>query len=333
MTSTDRPRLAVIIPCRDERAKLPAVLDMLRSQTLQPDEVVVADGMSTDGSRAYLQEAMLDWPALHMVDNPGRIVPAALNTALRASSGTFVARMDTHALYAPNYLETVVRVLQERPEVAAVGGAMETAGRGPWGRAIAATLRRRFGLGGASHRVGGGAGPIAHVFSGCYRREAIELAGAWDERFLANEDFEADQRVRAHGLVWLEPGARSTWYVRESLPALSRQMWRYGYYKALTLRVHPGSLKVRQLAPPALVAGLALLFAVDRRAAAVTTSGYLVASASLGARAAVADEASPWRGLLVPAVVHLSWGSGLLVGVMRFSVPRRRPTAPVGADA
>ena len=317
MTSTGRPRLSVIIPCRNERSKLPVVVEMLRAQTLQPDEVVVADGMSNDGSREYLLEVMKDFPALKVVDNHRRIVPAALNTALLASSGGLIARMDTHALYAPTYLESVVRVLEERPEIAAVGGAMETAGRGPWGRAIAATLRRRFGLGGAGHRVGGQAGPIPHVFSGCYRREAIERAGAWDERFLANEDFEADQRVAAEGLVWLEPEARSTWYVRESLLALSKQMWRYGYYKALTLRLHPSSIKLRQLAPPALVGGLAILAVVHRQAAVTAAGGYLVAAGALGARAAAVDGASAWRGGFVPPVVHGSWGAGILWGAVR----------------
>lgn len=317
MTASSRVRLSVIIPCRDERAKLPTVLGMLRAQTLQPDEVVVADGMSIDGSRELLGAAMADYPVLRLVDNHRRTVPAALNTALRASSGGLVARMDTHAVYAPDYLETVVRVLDERPDVVAVGGAMQTAGRGLWGQAIAATLRRRFGLGGASHRVGGQAGPIAHVFSGCYRREAIERAGAWDERFLANEDFEADQRVGAVGVVWLEPAARSTWYVRESLPALSRQMWRYGYYKALTLRLHPGSLKLRQLAPPALVGGLAVLAVGDRRVAAAASGWYLITAGALGARAAVADGASAWRGAAVPPVVHVSWGAGLLMGALQ----------------
>ena len=321
---TGQARVSVIIPCRDERPKLPQVLAMLRAQTLPPDEIVVADGRSTDGSREFLEEAANDVPGLRVVDNPRRIVPAALNVALAATTGRYVARMDTHATYAPDYLETVVRVLDERQDVAAVGGAMATEGRGDWGRAIASTLRRRFGLGGASHRVGGAAGPAPHVFSGCYRREALEDAGGWDLRLRANEDFEADQRVARSGLIWLEPSARTTWYVRESLPALARQMWRYGYYKGLTLRLHPSSLKVRQLAPPLLVAGLAGLSLVHRPAAGAAGAAYVAAAAGLGARAAAEDGADAWRGALVPPVVHGAWGAGLLAGLLRFAAVRRR---------
>lgn len=315
-----RPRLSVIIPCRDECKTIPAVLEMIRGQTLQPDEVVVADGMSTDGSRDLLAAATALDPVLRVVDNPRHTVPAALNVALASTTGRYVARMDMHALYAPDYLASVVRVLDLRPDVVAVGGAMRTAGRGPWGLAIAATLARSFGLGGAGHRVGAEAGALPHVFSGCYRREALEEAGCWDLRFRANEDFEADQRVGRHGVIWLEPAARSTWFVREGLPALSKQMWRYGYYKALTLRLHPRSLKVRQLAPPALVAGLVALTAVHRRAAGAAAFTYLLTAGTLGARAAAADGADLWRGALVPPVIHVAWGSGLLVGLLRFSL-------------
>lgn len=330
-------RLSVIIPSRDERHRLEGVLAMLERQTLQPDEVVLADGMSTDGSREFLAEAARTRPWLRVVDNPDRIVPAALNVALAASRGEVVARMDTHAEYAPDYLEQVVRTLDAHPEVGGVGGMMETRGRGPWGRAIAATLSRPFGLGGARHRVGGAPGPIPHVFSGCYRRQVLEAAGGWDERLRANEDFEADVRVGEGGTpLWLSPDARSTWFVRETVPALSTQMWRYGYYKGLTLHLHPESLQRRQLAPPAVVVGLAGLLAVRPRAGAVASVAYLGAAGLLGARAAREDGADAWRGAVVPPVVHLSWGSGLLCGLARFARARgtaRRPVLdPVGLD-
>jgi hypothetical protein len=109
---------------------------------------------------------------------------------------------------------------------------------------------------------------------------------------------------------------------------LARQMWRYGHYKALTLRLHPGSLKVRQLAPPVLVAGLAALLVAWPQTGAAALFGYLAAAGAAGAAAARADGNSAARGALVPPVVHLSWGAGLLAGLVRFA-GRQRPVAPV----
>jgi len=319
-----RPRLSVIVPVRDELPRLPAVLAMIEGQTLEPDEVVVADGRSTDGTRAWLAAAALTRPWLRIVDNPAQHVPAALNVALAASTGDVVARMDAHAVYARDYLAQVVGRLAAQPEVVGVGGMMATEGRGAWGRAIAATLSRPFGLGGAAHRVGGGGGPVPHVFSGCYRRDALVAAGGWDERLRANEDFEAEVRLRAAGgQLWLEPAATSTWYVRESLPRLAEQMWRYGWYKALTVWLHPASLLPRQTVAPALVAGLVIATAVRPPAGVALSAAYLTAAGALGARAARADGASALRGALVPAVVHLAWGAGALAGAVAHPVRGR----------
>lgn len=317
--------LSVMVPVRDERQRLPAFLAMLEAQTRRPDEVMLVDGMSVDGSREWLAEAGRSRPWLRVLDNPRQVVPAALNVGLAASTGSLLARMDTHADYAPDYLEVVSGFLAAHPEVDGVGGAMQTEGRGAWGKAIAATLRRPFGLGGARHRVGGTAGPVEHVFTGCYRRAALVAVGGWDERLLANEDFEADTRLRESGhTVWLHPAARSTWYVRESVPGLARQMFRYGFYKAATVRLHPGSLRLRQVAPPVLVAGLGASVLARPRLGLSLTGAYLAAGALLGASAARSAGADPLRGAVVPPLVHLSWGAGFLAGAVRL----RRTLAP-----
>lgn len=332
ISRASEPRLSVIVPVRNELPRLPTVMASIDHQRRKPDEVIVAEGMSTDGSRAWLQTAAQERPWLTILDNPARVIPTALNIALAAASGDLVARMDTHFDYDPDYLDRLVQIFISRPEVVGAGGAMATAGRGPWGHAIAATLRRRIGLGGAPHRAARIGGPIAHVSTGCYRRHAVLDAGGYDERLLANEDFELDIRLQERGgVLWLEPSARSTWFIRESLPALSRQMWRYGHHKALTLLLHPRSLKARQLAPPVLVAGLASLLLIRPRVGAAAAAAYFVGAGVAGAGASWADGASSWRGALVPPVVHLSWGAGLLTGLARFA-RHREPTPTVPRD-
>lgn len=312
--------VTVIVPLRDELDRLDAFLQMIEAQTLPPSAVVVADGASTDGSRQWLDAAAATRSWLRIVSNPRRSVPAALNVALSVVAGDLVARMDTHGYYAPDYLEQLVKFMRGHPDVAAVGGAMRTEGRGPWGRAIAATLSRSFGLGGARHRVGGSDGPVEHVFTGCYRTQALQAIGGWDERLLANEDYEADQRVReAGGVVWLLSRAQSTWFTRESPRQLAVQMFRYGYYRSFTVRLHPNSIRARQLAPPIVVLTLTALTMSRRRVGLVGWLSYLGVSAFLGQKAARDVGADRWRGAAVPAIVHLSWGTGFLVGTVTGS--------------
>jgi len=330
----------VIIPVRDEISRIPAVLDNVAAQTVPPDEVIVVDGMSTDGTWEWLRErARTGSGRLVVVRNEKRVIPAALNLGIGAARGELIARMDAHADYPADYLEQLTGLLADRPELTGAGSAMTTAGRGAWGRAIAAVLSRRIGLGGARHRVGGRGGPIEHVFTGCYRRSALVAAGGYDERLPANEDYEMDVRLRAAGgTLWLHPAARSTWYVRDGPVATARQMFRYGYCKARTLRLHPSSLRPRQLAPPVLVltlAGLGLLSPViGPYPVAAAAGAYLVTCGAAGAWAARADGASGWRGSVVPPLVHLSWGAGVLIGAVRFcgagpAVARRTAAVPI----
>jgi succinoglycan biosynthesis protein ExoA len=318
LTSSDLPSVSVVVPVRNERPRISDLLAAIEAQTLLPLEVLVADGRSEDGTLEWLQAAAERRPWLRVVENPEVAIPSGLNLAIALARGEIVARMDAHAYYEPDYLRRVATVLAARAEVVGVGGAMATSGRGPWGRAIAAVLRRRIGLGGARHRTGGSGGPIDHVFSGAYRRAALLAIGGYDPTLHANEDFEVDHRLReAGGTIWLDPQARATWYTRETAAALARQMWRYGFFKARTLRIHPRSVRPRQLAPPALVVCLAVATVSRSRIGAVGWLSYLSTAIGLGAWAGRVDRASAWRAGLATPIVHLSWGLGLLVGLVR----------------
>jgi hypothetical protein len=325
----------VIIPVRNEITNIARVLEMVEAQSRRPDEVVVADGLSDDGTREHLTEAARTRPWLTVVDNEHRIVPGGLNAALAAATGDLVVRMDAHAHYPADYIEVMERFLAEHPDVSAVGGAMITEGRSPWGRAIAAVLARPIGMGGAKHRVTTEAGPVEHVFSGCYRRSALMGIGGWDLRFPANEDFEADTRLREQGgQVWLTPRVRPIWFTRDTLRGLAQQMWRYGGGKALTLHDHPDSLRARQLVPVVLLTGLTGVTVLNPRLGLKTWAAYLLASGAAGARVAQQDGASPAKGALVPATVHLSWGAGCTVGLVRHKLSRRvgRPMTLLTAE-
>lgn len=323
------PRVSVIMPVLNEAGQISAVMECIARQTRLPDEVVVADGGSTDGTREWLDLAARQRPWLKVVNNPRRVIPAGLNVAIAQSSGEIISRMDAHAAYAEDYLERLLEILDARPDVVGVGGAMSTAGAGAWGRAIAAVLGRSIGLGGARHRTEGRGGAIEHVFCGTYRRSSLELIGGFDEQQLANEDFEADARLRAAGgTIWLQPAARCTWFVREGPRALGRQMVRYGYYRARTMVRHPWATKSRQLVAPTLVMCVSAALLLRPRPGLAVTAAYLIFAGSAGGAAANAEGASFWRGALVPPIVHLSWGTGCLAGLVRHSWKYWREAAP-----
>jgi hypothetical protein len=244
-----------------------------------------------------------------------------MNIGLAHATGDVLVRMDCHAWYAPDYIERIMERLRAVPAIGSIGGAMHTDGRTTWGKASAAVLRRRVGLGGAPHRIAGSPrGPVPHVFSAAYRRDALASIGGFDTSLLANEDADVDRRLRERGyLVWLEPSARTTWFARSTGRQLAKQMFRYGYFRAQTIRRSPSSLSPRHIAPPALVAFGLLAPIVSRRTAAVGAGAYAAVSTAIGVTCRLKDGVSAFRSAVAIPVIHMSWGMGALIG---FIAPR-----------
>jgi glycosyltransferase involved in cell wall biosynthesis len=79
---------------KDAAATLPECLASLRGQTLGDHEVVAVDDGSTDGSGVLLGRAAAEDPRVRVLRSESQGLVAALNTALRAARGRFLARMD-----------------------------------------------------------------------------------------------------------------------------------------------------------------------------------------------------------------------------------------------
>src|SRR5580692_11822715 len=107
--------VSIVLPCRNEQGYIQACLQSIVEQE-PPEggfEILVADGMSTDGTRDYLQQIAKERPQIRVLDNPGRIVSTGLNAAIRAARGEIIVRMDAHTNYAPDYVRQCLAVMDE----------------------------------------------------------------------------------------------------------------------------------------------------------------------------------------------------------------------------
>ncbi len=148
-TANTSPSVSIIIPCRNEIDHIANCLSSIFDQCEIPGgfEVIVADGMSDDGTREILKRLSKEDSRLTVVDNPGGFVSSGLNAALRDARGSIIIRMDAHTSYAPDYIRQCVRVLQETG-ADNVGGAARTRSSGYVQRAISAAYRSAFSAGG-----------------------------------------------------------------------------------------------------------------------------------------------------------------------------------------
>jgi glycosyltransferase involved in cell wall biosynthesis len=343
VTAPERPFVSVIVPCRNEAGFIAACLESIRAGTYPRHrfEILVVDGLSDDGTRAIVERIAATDDRIRLLENPDRIVPSALNLAIRRARGEIVMRMDAHNEYPPDYMTSLVEWL-ERSGADNVGGLFLTrpANGSAKARAIAAALSHPFGVGNSRYRIGT-SGPrwVDTVPFGCYRREAFDRLGGFDEELVRNQDEEFNLRlVRGGGRILLVPSVTTIYRARDSLRRLWRMHQQYGYFKPLVVRKAGGVFTVRQLIPAAFVLALlaGLLLAPLGTPGQLLLPGLLAVYAAAAAAASAptsAREGWPCAAWLVLAfaVIHLAYGFGYLRGVVAFVLFRRSVTARLRA--
>lgn len=317
--------VAVVIPARWAERTLPGCLRAILPQLRPGDELVVvaADAPSAAAARSVGDDRV------RVVDNPDRTIAPALNRGIAATDRPVIVRADAQSRLPDGYRDRVVELLVGTG-AAVVGGRQVPAATEGFAASVAAAMLSPLGHGGARYRSGTAGGPVDTVYLGAFRRDVLEQVGGFDERFLTNEDAELNERIRrAGGTVWLDPTLGVAYLPRGDVGALWRQFRGYGQGRARTAVRHPGSLRGRQLAAPALVVALAGSLAVvpwTFGPFALLAGGY---GALVLSGAVAAARRGPARTLAVAVALmtmHLAWGAGFLAA-------RLRPGGPLGGRA
>lgn len=184
-------RAAAVIPCHDG---LPDVLDAVASalaQTLPPEEVVVVDDRSTDGSGDAVEERFGADGRVRVVRGRFGSASAARNAGWRAARAPWIAFLDADDLWFPDKLATAAAALAAAPAAAwffsdgafrAMDGTMS-----PSWLALCADLHEPY------------AGrPVGELFdvnfvltsSTVVRRDLLEALGGFDESLSHAEDLD-----------------------------------------------------------------------------------------------------------------------------------------------
>ena len=325
--------VSFVMPVLNERAYLRrAVQTVLAQDVAGPTELILALAPSTDGTTELARELAAD-ERIVLVDNPEADIPIGLNRAIRAARYPTIVRVDAHSELEPGYTTRALATL-ERVRAANVGGVMKADGRSPFQRAVARAYNSPIGLGGGAYHGGTLEGEAESAYLGVMRREVLEEVGLFDESIRRGEDWELNLRIRRAGYrVWFDPSLAVTYWPRESWTRLARQFSATGRWRGELVRRYGRGNSVRFFAPPALVIMLALSAIVGVLQLAGVLTGWWALAACLVYLPVIAyallvivvalgrGGGTGWRDrlwtLAVLPTMHLAWGTGFLIGVLR----------------
>lgn len=332
------PFVTIAIPCRNEKAFIETCIRSVLGQDYARDrlEILVADGLSVDGTRPLLARLVEEDPRIRVIDNLDRIQAAGLNAILRVARGEVIVRMDAHCEYQRDYVRKCVETLA-RTGADNVGGAQRAGAKTSFQRALCAALRSPLGVGGARYRSAENEGAVETVFLGAFPRRVFETVGLYDPRAITNEDAELNQRlVATGGRIYLSRDIVVHYYARSSFPALARQYFRYGSGRARTLLKHGALPSIRPAVPFVMVTAATALLAVPalRPLRLLVFGLYALVTAAeafrVGRAAGLARIPLVWA---IFPVLHSCHGLGFAAGLLRYTLnpdwarPERLPCA------
>ena len=323
--------VAVIIPTLNEEHHIERCLESVARQSFpfEKMDVMVVDGGSQDRTCEIVSEYSRTHANVRLLDNPKRIQAVAFNIGVAHSSAPIIIRMDAHAYYHEYYVEGCVMRLRENDRRGNVGGQwdIQPQNDSPWAVTNAILNASKFGIGGATYRVGAQAGNVDTVPFGAFPRRVIEEIGGMREDLARGEDNEYNSRITHAGYdIFFDPKIVCTYYARPSLRASCKQMYANGLSIGQLLYVDKSAVSIRHLVPLAFV--LALLASAIGAMFWRPFLWLLIAIVVSYLFCAVLASIGPSRKhglkylMLLPVMflsVHCSYGWGTLVGIFKYA--------------
>ncbi len=210
--------VSLVVTVRDEAASIDGLLTSIAAQRRQPDEVVVADGGSTDGTWERLQ-TWRDRLPLVALQVAGANISAGRNAAIRAVRGDVVAVTDAGVRLDERWLERLLDRLD--PDVDVVAGFFRADPRTTFEVAMGATVLpavqdirpERF---------------LPSSRSVLFRRSAWEAVGGYPEWLDYCEDLVFDLALKRRGCRFAVALDAVAWFrPRSSLSAYWKQYFAY----------------------------------------------------------------------------------------------------------
>jgi glycosyltransferase involved in cell wall biosynthesis len=213
-------RVALVATLFNEIDSVAQFVAGVRRQTLQPDEVVVVDGGSTDGTPQALRDAVAGERTWRIIEAPGVNISAGRNRAIAEATAPVIAVTDAGTTADDDWLERLLEPLRD-PATDVSAGFFEPGGETPFERCLAAIIT-------PSLREIDPDTFLPSSRSVAFRTAAFARAGGYPEWLSHCEDLVFDLRLKETGARFaFAPRAIVRWRARSTLLAFARQYYLY----------------------------------------------------------------------------------------------------------
>ena len=215
--------VSLILTVRDDREGCAVTLDSLAGQIRGPDEIIVVDGGSTDGTLDVIRQAAQSNPRIRLIEAGGVNIARGRNIGIKAAMGEIIATTDAGCRAAPDWLACLLEPFEDDPKVEFVAGFYRLQPCGLLEEVVGlATMRGQLE-------------PVdpetfnPSARSVAYTKALWARARGLPEWVRFSEDTLFDQKVRRMKARWRFAGeAIVHWRPRGTLRAIARQFDHYG---------------------------------------------------------------------------------------------------------
>jgi glycosyltransferase involved in cell wall biosynthesis len=302
-----RTKVSLVATVRNAAGEIGEFLDSVAAQTHPPDEVVIVDGGSVDGTAEALRAA----PGVTVIEETGANIARGRNLAVRAATHDVIAVSDADCVLEPDWLAHLLEPIER-------GADVSMGSYRPWVRGFLDACLAAVAVPEPGELTEDRFLPSSR--SVAFRRPAFEAAGGYPEWLDIGEDTYLDVRWRELGVdMRLAPDAVAWWRPRPTLAGHVRQYARYARGDAIA-GMHPRRHAIRF----AVYGGLAGAVASRRRSllalAAVAGAAYAARPILRAARLLEDPAQRAAAAAVVPAVMAMTDGAkmaGYLSGLTR----------------
>lgn len=306
---TENSKISVVIPVKNGEGVIGKCLEAVLSQSVEPYEVIVVDGHSTDKTVEEAERV----PVKVIYEDYGT-VGGARQVGLENVRGKYVAFTDADCIPERNWLENLIKEFDGN--IVGVGGGIKNIGDEFWGRSIALIMNTFVG---SANSVQGRLYKekrFVKSVSGCnsmYRREALMEIGGFNLALSINEETELNRRLTKIGKVLYTPDAVVLHNQGRGLKDFAKRMYQFGCGR--------GRLRLwdLQCIPPIIAFLLVLSLVFTHWIFVSVISLYILILIATGFKFAIQEKDIRYLGSIpmVYAIEHSSYAIGFWRGLLK----------------